>query len=322
MLQYPDSFLEYISSGRRYSERTVLLYRSALYRFYASIMRSGDKLPVTAEDVEATIEGAISELSAPAQISLLTSKNIRSFIALSLKEGLSPRSVNLMISALSSYCKWLVREEKLESNPVGKLYRPKEKKRLPDFYKQEDMGKFLEMEVEDTFEGMRNRLIVTMLYMTGMRRAELVSLNIGDYDKGRGVFHITGKGGKEREIPVIPFLSEKINVYLQKRNSSFTECKNNSFFLTDKGETLYLAFVNNVVRKELAALKDSVGKKTPHLLRHSFATHLLNDGADLNSIKEVLGHTSLAATQVYTHNSFEQLKKIYITAHPRAKKRR
>ena len=113
MLQYPDSFLEYISSGRRYSERTVLLYRSALYRFYASIVRSGDKLPVTAEDVEATIEGAISELSAPAQISLLTSTNIRSFIALSLKDGMSPRSVNLMISALSSYCKWLVREEKL-----------------------------------------------------------------------------------------------------------------------------------------------------------------------------------------------------------------
>jgi integrase/recombinase XerC len=139
-------------------------------------------------------------------------------------------------------------------------------------------------------------------------------------DLGRKVFKITGKGDKDREIPIIPALYEKILVYLQKRTEQFGVDINNSFFLTDKGAHLYLNFVNKAVRKELAGLKGFEGKVSPHVLRHSFATHLLNGGAELNSIKEVLGHSSLAATQVYTHNSFEQLKKIYVTAHPRAKK--
>ena len=139
-------------------------------------------------------------------------------------------------------------------------------------------------------------------------------------DLHRKVFKIVGKGDKEREIPIIPILCEKILVYLRKRTERFDFDTEDAFFLTDKGTPLYLNFVNNAVKKELASLKGFDGKISPHVLRHSFATHLLNDGADLNSIKEVLGHSSLAATQVYTHNSFEQLKKIYVTAHPRAKK--
>ncbi|MEG0518456.1 MAG: tyrosine-type recombinase/integrase, partial [Bacteroidales bacterium] len=165
-----------------------------------------------------------------------------------------------------------------------------------------------------------NRLILLMLYTTGMRRAEIVNLKVESFDQGRRVLRITGKGDKEREIPIISFLYENILVYLQQRILVLKDVPNQSFFLTKKGETLYVQIVNSIVKQELAGLKGFSGKKSPHVLRHSFATHLLNGGADLNSIKEVLGHSSLAATQVYTHNSFEQLKKVYITAHPRAKK--
>jgi integrase/recombinase XerC len=167
---------------------------------------------------------------------------------------------------------------------------------------------------------MRDKLIVMLIYATGMRRQEVASLEVGMFDQGRKVFKIIGKGDKEREIPVVGTLFEKILLYLHKRKEEFDPEPCNAFFLTDKGAPLYLNFVNNVVKKELAGIKGLEGKISPHVLRHSFATHLLNDGADLNSIKEVLGHSSLAATQVYTHNSFEQLKKIYLTAHPRAKK--
>ncbi len=318
MLFYPDKFIEHIAAGKRYSQRTVVLYKDAIERFYRVTYSDGGDLPDSFTEQE--------------QLDSITPAKLRKFIYVLQKDQmLSARTVNLMISAMSSYCKWLVRIGKLEYNPVGKIYRPKEKKRLPDFYRKENLSDFFEEKTDDirdqeseseTYKEIRNKLIVLMLYATGMRRAELVSLKLENYDRNRQVFNIVGKGEKEREIPVIDFLKEKISLYLQKRNSSFKDCSNNSFFLTDSGETLYLGFVNNVVRKELAALKGAIGKETPHILRHSFATHLLNDGADLNSIKEVLGHSSLAATQVYTHNSFEQLKKNYITAHPRAKKRR
>ena len=321
MLLYPDKFIEYLTSVKRYSQRTALLYRGAIERFYVAIYREGEVMPATKGEFDGVLE-KLASLPQESLLANLTPLNIRTFILLSLKSGLSPRTLNLMISALSSYCKWLVINGKLNDNPVNKIYRPKEQKRLPEFHKKENLTEFFDIPIDNTYKAIRNRLIVAVLYVTGMRRAELVSLRLQDYDEGRSMFHITGKGGKEREIPVIGFLKEKISVYLRKRSSSFKDCKNVSFFLTDKGETLYLAFVNNVVRKELVALKDLTGNNTPHILRHSFATHLLNDGADLNSIKEVLGHSSLAATQVYTHNSFEQLKKIYITAHPRAKKRR
>jgi integrase/recombinase XerC len=174
--------------------------------------------------------------------------------------------------------------------------------------------------------------MVLALYCTGIRRAELTSLKISDFDLSRHILRILGKGNKEREVPVIPFLFDKFLLYLHIRNEFLSHSKNEqehvarhmpeneSFFLTNKGNRPYLKFVNDIVKKELTGRKGFEGKKTPHVLRHSLATHLLNEGADLNSIKEILGHSSLAATQVYTHNSFEQLKKIYLTAHPRAKK--
>lgn len=312
MLGYLQKFIEYLTVQKRYSPRTVDLYKDAVERFYGYIMGIDEqaiKLLHWQESVSDT-----------EQLSVLTPLNIRGFIANNLDKGLHPRTVNLMISALSSYCVYLVKQSLLAENPVRKIYRPKEKKRLPEFYDKQALADYFAQPVGDDYPAVRNRMMVMVMYATGMRRAEIVNLKIGNYDRVRSLFRIIGKGDKEREIPIIPFLSENILLYLQKRNSSYPDCKNDSFFLTDKGETLYLTFVNKIVRKELAGLKGFSGKKSPHLLRHSLATHLLNNGADLNSIKEVLGHASLAATQIYTHNSFEQLKKVYITAHPRAKK--
>ena len=318
MLYYPDRFIEHIEVGKRYSPRTAQVYREALEEYYAVTFRVGDEV----EKDKKAREELFSKITEEEQISALTARSMNIFVLLCLKKGLSPQSVNNKVSALSSYCKWLVRIGKLTFNPVNNIYRPKTEKRIPEFYSKESLEDYLNRPWGESFAELRDKLLVTTLYLTGMRRAEVASLKLLNYDSARNVFRITGKGGKEREIPVIPFLEEKILLYLQTRNSSFKDCTNDSFFLTDRGETITLSFVNNTVRKELAVLKDMVGRKTPHKLRHSFATHLLNNGADLNSIKEVLGHSSLAATQVYTHNSFEQLKKIYITAHPRAKKRR
>ena len=319
MLVYLTGFLDYLRVQRRYSPRTVSLYQDTVERFYGYMLGQEPGKP---EDGAGKGESSdrFRDLAPGEQISLLTALNIRGFVAEGLERGLNARTMNLMLSGLSGYCNYLLRQGLLDENPVKKIYRPKEKKRLPEFYREEALKEYFSRPVSPEYPSLRNRMIIMVLYATGMRRAEVVNLKVGDLDRARRIFRITGKGDKTREIPVTPLLFENILVYLQARNSFFENCTGDSFFLTDKGETLYLQFVNKIVKEELSGLEGFGGKKSPHVLRHSFATHLLNNGADLNSIKEVLGHASLAATQVYTHNSFEQLKKIYITAHPRAKK--
>lgn len=310
-------FLEYIRVQKRYSPRTVELYRSAIESFCAFAMPEAQGDPDDAQLHEA-----------------LTAPLIRGYIAKGLEEGLSPRTMNLHLSALSSFCNWLVKCGFLESNPVRKVYRPKEDRPLPQFYTQASMEGYLAAseaqggedaaaapDGKEPFGELRERMIILVLYSTGMRRAELCNLKISDFDRGRQVFRVTGKGDKTREIPVPDRICEEIVLYLE-RVAEETGSANGWFFVTDKGKQLYPVFVNNVVKKALGGMEGFTGKKSPHVLRHSLATHLLNNGADINSIKEVLGHSSLAATQVYTHNSFEQLKNTYLTAHPRAKKRR
>ena len=208
----------------------------------------------------------------------------------------------------------------LPSNPVKEVTRPKEKKRLPSFFTPEALKQYFDSPVADDYASVRNRLIVTMLFDTGLRRAEAASLRTGDIDLSRRTISIIGKGNKQRFIPIVDSLCEKIGDYLVVRKAFLEEKPDTeAFFLTDKGGPAYVEFVNRIVKNELSSIKGISGKKTPHTLRHSFATALLNNGADLNSIKEVLGHSSLAATEVYTHNSFEKLKEIYKSAHPRAK---
>ena len=309
-----DTYIQYIRVQKRYSARTQELYADVLQRYYLYIYGK-DNVSELDEKVEEEVGGG--DFSLP---QLLAPNNIRGYIAKCMDEGLQARSVNLHLSAISSYCKWLLLKGVLDYNPARSVPRPKEKSRLPHFYGTEPLKEYCLGEMPQDYPSMRDRLIVILIYASGMRRQEVANLTLDMVDLDRKVFKITGKGDKDREIPIIPVLYEKILVYLQKRTEQFGVDINNSFFLTDKGAQLYLNFVNKAVKKELAGLKGFEGKISPHVLRHSFATHLLNGGAELNSIKEVLGHSSLAATQVYTHNSFEQLKKIYVTAHPRAKK--
>ncbi|MCF0177835.1 MAG: tyrosine-type recombinase/integrase [Bacteroidales bacterium] len=304
-----QGFIDYIKLQKRYSPRTVELYGNALDEYFA--LHS-----VNASDVTNDMANE-----------LLTPLLIRSFIAENMERGIGGRTVNMKLSALSSFCNYLVRNGILNSNPVRKVTRPKTEKKLPRFYTEEAMQHYFDIrqhdfEGEESYKHLRSRMIVLILYSTGMRRAELCNLKIKDFDQHRQVFRITGKGDKEREIPVPSLICEYILLYLDriKNGTERTALADDYFFVTDKCTQLYLGFVNNAVKEQLAGIEGFTGKKSPHVLRHSIATHLLNNGAGLNSIKEVLGHSSLAATQVYTHNSFEQLKKTYLTAHPRAKK--
>ena len=296
-----ENFIRYLQVERRYSPRTVRLYEETVTEFYAFL----EEEAVTPD--------------------VLTPPNIRSFIAQGLDHGLGARTMNLKLSALSTWCNWLLRQGLLDSNPVSKVPRPKQEKKLPEFYTEKAIDNYFDesrRQVEehpDDFRRFRNRMILLVLYATGMRRAELCGLKIADFDGGRQVFRVLGKGSKLREIPVPALICQEILLYLEKMGEAYPDNPEKRFFLTDKGAPLYLAFVDNVVRRELSGIEGFTGRKSPHVLRHSLATHLLNRGADLTSIKEILGHSSLAATQVYTHNSFEQLKKTYLTAHPRAK---
>lgn len=298
MLQ--ENFIRYLQVERRYSPRTVRLYDEAVTDFYAFL------------EEEPSPEG-------------LSALHVRSFIAHGLDNGLSARTMNLKLSALSTWANWLLRQGLLESNPVSKVPRPKQEKKLPVFYTEKAIDNYFDEsrrrveEDPDNFALLRDRMIMVVLYATGMRRAELCALKVTDFDPSRRLFRVVGKGDKPREIPVPALLCQEFSLYLKKLGEAYPENPEGKFFLTDSGAPLYLAFADNVVKRELAGLEGFTGKKSPHVLRHSLATHLLNRGADLNSIKEILGHSSLAATQVYTHNSFEQLKKTYLTAHPRAK---
>lgn len=317
----PEEFLQYISAQRRYSPRTCAVYREALEAFYRYAYPQ-DNAPEA---------GALpAPLSPQQQLEALTFNSIRGFVAFSMDEGLSPRTVNLRLSALSSYCSWLVRRSLLPSNPVRRIARPKESRRLPEFYTEISLEHFFASKGLDgsgdacarmSLHEYRNGVMMLVLYATGMRRSEIVGLRRSDFDPGRKVFTVLGKGDKMREIPVPASVCQEILLYLERIRKEFPDVPvDGRFFLTDAGQPIYPELVNETVHEELDGVEGFTGRKSPHVLRHSLATHLLNRGADLNSIKEILGHSSLAATQVYTHNSFEQLKNTYLTAHPRAKK--
>ncbi len=317
-----SEFLRYIHTEKRYSKRTYSIYKESLEDFYSFI------LPEYIAEGKDRVE--IELLSVDKIKQTLTYNNIRGFVASSLDGGLSARTVNNKLSALSSFCTFLMHRGDLEFNPVRKIPRPKEGRRLPEFYTEGAIEKYFNNLGLDgsgravqtlDFHRYRNALMILLIYSTGMRRSEIVALNERDFDFSRKVINITGKGDKMREIPIPLSICEEILLYLNRIKSQFPErVSGGKFFMTDEGLDIYPSFVNEVVHEELDGVEGFTGKKSPHILRHSLATHLLNRGADLNSIKEVLGHSSLAATQVYTHNSFAQLKDIYLTAHPRANK--
>ena len=304
-----DKYIAYLRDVRRYSPRTQTLYREALEGFS---QWGGDLIP----------------------------SRIREYEAHLIEKGLKPRTVHLHMSALSGYCNYLIKEGELKSNPVRGVKRPKMEKRLPEYYTEKSMEDYLketahaageeELQIllslrpgdklaSELYNRRLRRLIISLLYATGIRRAELIGLQKQSVDSGRQTLRVKGKGDKMREIPLIPSILEEISLYLQAARSMVGEGTPESPLLTtEKGKPLYPEFVDRAVKAELDGYGIS-GRKSPHVLRHSLATALLDEGADLNAIKEMLGHSSLAATEVYTHNSIERLKAQYMNAHPRAK---
>lgn len=321
-----DKYIDYISGIRRYAERTREIYADVLKDFKSYQCGEGNEM--TDDELIATLDTV----------------HIRNYeVYLLEKRKESARTVNLHISVLSGFCRFLVKEKVLISNPVKLVGRPKMEKRLPVFYREESMDEYFaqtaqwvsegEMQVLESYDGKPDkkafeiydhilaRTIVSVLYGTGIRRSELIGLRIGSVDFSRNVIIVLGKGDKMREIPLVSSLSKDISLYLQATESVMGSARSLSdpLLVTAKGSKLYPVYVDRVIKGELGQIEGITGRKSPHVLRHTLATELLNNGADLNSIKELLGHSSLAATQVYTHNSIEKLKNVYNKAHPRAK---
>ena len=233
-----------------------------------------------------------------------------------IENGCATGTVHRKMSALRSFYRYLRKHGNSSSDPMSGLKLPKKSRQLPVFVAEEALDRLLDdYKFGDNFSGIRDRTIIEFLYLTGMRRSELISLRDEDVDLSSGQVRVTGKRNKQRVIPLAASFLKSLEIYLHARSK--TSHAGEWFFVTDKGNKLYDKGVYNIVRRYLSMVT-TVEKKSPHVLRHTFATHMLNHGADLNSIKELLGHASLSATQVYTHNTFEQLKKVYKQAHPRA----
>ena len=312
-----DAYITYIRDIRRYSPRTQDIYRDVL------------------EDFSRFSEGEVIES--------LTPSMLRRYEADCINRGMKPRTVHQHMSVLSGFCRFLMMKGVLKSNPARNVKRPKMEKRLPEYYQEKSMDQYFEAtdhwagedELEillsygpepkdktaiDIYRHRLRRLIISLLYGIGIRRAELIGLKAGSFDPARQVMRVLGKGDKMREIPVVPSVCHEICLYLKAVESmrGGASPADGPLLVTEKGRALYPGYVDRTVKEELDGY-GITGRKSPHVLRHTVATALLDDGADLNSIKEMLGHASLAATQVYTHNSVDRLKKVYNNAHPRAK---
>jgi integrase/recombinase XerC len=286
-----ENFIRYITTIKHYSGHTVTSYKKDLEQFMAFC-----SLP----------EGHFPD-----------HHHIREWIVDLMDRGMTARSVNRKLSSLKSFYHFLVREGMLESNPVKRVILPKTIKKLPVFVHEKNMDMLLDnINFGEDFEGLRNRLIIEMLYFTGMRVNELTGLKCSDLNLYESSLKVLGKRNKERIIPLIPEIVSTLNEYLVKR-SEMPAGNNESLLLTVKGKKVYNRMAYRIVHQYLT-LVTTLDKRSPHVLRHTFATHMLNKGADLNAIKEILGHANLSATEVYTHNTFEKLKKIYKQAHPRA----
>lgn len=320
-----DDYIAYVRDMRRYSQRTAAIYEAVLTDYHRFVSREG----VVDTDEEFASSFNVSEIR-QYEVEMLDGKNAR-----------SARTVNLHLSALSGFCRYLMQRGLLKSNPVKLVTKPKVEKRLPQFFRKDAMDGYFQvsdhlldssefnafLNEHDTESGrnyygkLLERLIVSSLYSLGIRRAELIGLSIGDMDFARNVVKVRGKGDKMREIPLVPSLSEEILLYLKAVEvmCGGERSLKEPLFVTYKGAQLYPAYVDRAVKSALGGQKDIRGRKSPHVLRHSLATELMNGDTGLNSIKELLGHSSLAATQVYTHSSIARLKDSYERAHPRAK---
>jgi integrase/recombinase XerC len=291
-----STFSDYLTFEKRYSVHTIRSYRDDLDAFAVYVAEQFGGL----------------------ELSGITAAVVRSWLA-SLKDaGLSSRSVNRKISSLRSFYKYLLRVGAVVQSPMAAIIGPKAGKRLPVFVEEQDMEVlFEEVCFPDDWEGLTDRLLLALLYHTGMRLSEVIGLKERLVDTGNRTIKVLGKGNKERVIPVSGVLVEMVEEYKEKKWQLEGGADREVLLVGKKGKKLYAKYVYRVVREYLAQVT-TIEKKSPHVLRHTFATHLMNAGAELNSVKELLGHASLAATQVYTHNTIEKLKDVYKRAHPKA----
>lgn len=291
-----DLFLRYLHTEKRFSPNTLIAYQTDLNQFSHFLSDAGQGLTL---------------LSA-------TTRSIRSWVIALLDSGISPRSVNRKLTTLRRFYRYLVGEGLISVNPAVSLSAVKTQKPLPSFMDENSMILLAEgMADIDNYQDLLRVVVIELLYGTGMRLSELIGLLDRDFDEVRQQVKVLGKRQKERLIPVPAKLADLIIHYRQVRDQEFGELQEPHLLLTIKGNQLYPRLVYRIVNEALG-LVTTAGQRSPHVLRHTYATHLLNQGAGLNAIKELLGHASLSATQVYTHTGFEQLKQIYNKAHPRA----
>ncbi len=294
---HTQSFIEYLKFEKRYSQHTIRSYQDDLTFFF-------DYLILTFGEV------AVPEIKATF---------IRSWLAKQKEEGASAKTLNRRISTLRSFFKYQLRQQVITVSPMTTIVTPKQSKRLPSYVEQKDTELlFRHVEFPDTWEGHMNKMILELLYCSGMRLSELIALKETQADLIKGNLKILGKGNKERLVPLSDEMKANLKIYLQQKAQQFSGQEPDAYLLVnEKGKKLYPKYVQVVVKKYLSLIT-TIEKKSPHVLRHTFATHLMNNGAELNAVKELLGHSSLAATQIYTHNSIEKLKDIHKKAHPKA----
>lgn len=290
-----ESFLNYLKLERNYSDKTILSYGKDLEQFEKFLKKLDEKIKL--ETVDADL--------------------IRSWVIDLMDEKMAASSVNRKLSSLRSFYRYLLRKGLVQVDPVRKVTGPKKKKPLPTFVKEEDMNRLLdEVPFGDDFEGVRDKLILEVFYVTGVRRSELVALNDADIDYSASTIKVTGKRNKQRLIPFGERLKGMLSTYQQLRDEMIPQ-RSEAFFVQKNGERVTAGVVYNMVKRDLSKVV-TLKKRSPHVLRHSFATNMLNNRASLGAVKELLGHERLTTTEIYTHTTFEELKKEYEHAHPRA----
>jgi integrase/recombinase XerC len=291
-----DSFIRFLRFEKRSSEHTVQAYETDLRQFSEFLEKECD-------------------LPRPEEATFLL---IRSWIVKMMEEGIGPRSVNRKITVLRTFFKYLMRQGVVKLNPLVKIVGPKTPFKLPVFVEEDKMQHLLtQVDFGDDYEGKMKKLIIEVFYNTGMRRAELIGLKTSDIDLYSSTLKVLGKRNKERLIPIGKNLSGELKDFIALRKSAVADVSDHLLFVHENGKKLTENFVYTLINFYLG-LVTTLDKKSPHVLRHTFATHMLNHGADLNAIKEILGHANLSATQIYTHNTIEKLKDIHKQAHPKA----
>ena len=286
-----EKFINYLSFEKRFSVHTIASYSNDINQFILFLS---------------------NEYQIKTEVSEINFQIVRSWIASLLEQGVAPRSVNRKISTLKTYFKFLIREGVINDTPMLKVVSPKSKKRLPIFIEENQIELLLnEVDFGDGFIGCRDKLIIELFYVTGIRLSELINIKTSDINFDNNLLKVLGKRNKERLIPLSTKIVNELQFFIEKHKIV------NYLFTNLKGVKVYTKLVYRVVNKYIGKIS-SINKKSPHILRHTFATHMLNNGADINAIKELLGHANLSATQVYTHNTIEKLKSVYKQAHPRA----